>query len=239
VHRHPPSSGLGLNTCVQDAFNLAWKLAYVIKGHAGPGLLDSYSLERAPVGRQIVVRANQSRMDYAPLKAAFRVEGADNPVAAGIARFKDSGPEGVAARRAVQAALELKNTEFNAQGVEMNQRYTSAAVLSDPAAGDEVWQRDPQLYLQPTTRPGAKLPHAWLVDRRGLRVSTLDVTGKGKFTLLTGLSGQAWRQAAEALGMPWLRTVVTGEPGSAALHDAGEARRQLAAALAAVLDTPL
>lgn len=271
VHRHPPSSGLGLNTCVQDAFNLAWKLAYVIKGHAGPGLLDSYSLERAPVGRQIVVRANQSRMDYAPLKAAFRVEGADNPVAAGIARFKDSGPAGVAARRAVQAALELKNTEFNAQGVEMNQRYTSAAVLSDPAAGDEVWQRDPQLYLQPTTRPGAKLPHAWLVDRRGLRVSTLDVTGKGKFTLLTGLSGQAWRQAAEALGLPWLRTVVTGEPGSAdpycawqrlrevdeagailvrpdgyvawrysaALHDAGEARRQLAAALAAVLDTPL
>jgi 2,4-dichlorophenol 6-monooxygenase len=45
---------------------LAWKLAYVIKGYAGPGLLDSYSAERAPVGRQIVTRANQSRLDYAP-----------------------------------------------------------------------------------------------------------------------------------------------------------------------------
>ena len=71
VHRHPPSSGLGSNTCVQDGFNLAWKLAFVINGHAGQDLLDSYSLERAPVGQQIVQRANQSRVDYAPLRAAF------------------------------------------------------------------------------------------------------------------------------------------------------------------------
>ena len=211
VHRHPPSSGLGLNTCVQDAFNLAWKLAYVVKGHAGPGLLDSYSVERAPVGKQIVTRANQSRLDYGPLKAVFRVEGADNPVAAGIARFKDPGPEGVKARQAAQDALELKNTEFNAQGVEMNQRYDSSAVIPDPAAGEEVWKRDPQLYLQATTRPGAKIPHAWLVNRRGQRVSTLDVTGKGRFTLLTGLAGQAWVQAAEALALPFLDTVVTGQ----------------------------
>ena len=51
VHRHPPSSGLGSNTSMQDAFNLAWKVAFVVKGHAGPGLLDSYTAERAPVGR--------------------------------------------------------------------------------------------------------------------------------------------------------------------------------------------
>lgn len=215
VHRHPPSSGLGLNTCVQDAFNLAWKLAYVIKGYAGPGLLDSYSAERAPVGRQIVTRANQSRLDYASLKAAFRVEGADNPVAAGIARFKDPGPEGVAARQAVEAALELKNTEFNAQGVEMNQRYVSKAVMPDPATGEEVWRRDAQLYLQPTTRPGAKIPHAWLVDKRGIRVSTLDVTGKGCLSLVTGLAGGAWSDAVHELDLPYLRAVVIGQPGVA------------------------
>ncbi len=46
VHRHPPSSGLGSNTSIQDAFNLAWKVAFVVKGHAGPGLLDSYTPER-------------------------------------------------------------------------------------------------------------------------------------------------------------------------------------------------
>ena len=79
VHRHPPSSGLGSNTCVQDGFNLAWKLAYVINGHAGQDLLDSYSLERAPVGQQIVERANQSRKDYAPLRAAFATTDTDGP----------------------------------------------------------------------------------------------------------------------------------------------------------------
>ncbi len=212
VHRHPPSSGLGLNTCVQDAFNLAWKLAFVIHGHAAPRLLDTYSDERAPVGKQIVLRANQSRVDYAPLKKVFSVEGAANPIAAGIARFKDPGPEGARARQAALDALELKNREFNAQGVEMNQRYASSAVLPDANAEPEVWARDPELHLQPTTRPGAKIPHAWLIDRHGMRVSTLDVVGKGKFSLVTGLSGQAWRGAARALGLPFLRTVVIGEP---------------------------
>ena len=212
VHRHPPSSGLGLNTCVQDAFNLAWKLAFVIHGHAAPRLLDTYSDERAPVGKQIVLRANQSRIDYAPLKKVFSVEGAANPIAAGIARFKDPGPEGARARQAALDALELKNREFNAQGVEMNQRYASSAVLPDANAEPEVWARDPELHLQPATRPGAKIPHAWLIDRHGRRVSTLDVVGKGKFSLVTGLSGQAWREAAGALGLPFLRTVVIGEP---------------------------
>jgi 2,4-dichlorophenol 6-monooxygenase len=211
VHRHPPSSGLGMNTCVQDAFNLAWKLAFVVKRHAGEKLLESYSDERAPVGKQIVIRANQSRLDYAPLNVCFRVLGADNPVAAGIARFRDRGPEGVAVRRALLDALDLKQTEFNAQGVELNQRYASSAVLMDPSCGSEEWKRDPQLYAQATTRPGAKIPHAWLVNRRGTRVSTLDVTGKGAFSLITGLSGQAWVSAAKELNFPFLRTVVIGE----------------------------
>ena len=227
VHRHPPSSGLGLNTCVQDAFNLAWKLAYVVKGHAGPRLLETYSAERAPVGQQIVKRANQSRLDYGPIKAVFRVEGADNPVQAGITRFKDPGPEGVKARQAAQAALELKNREFNAQGVEMNQRYVSSAVIPDPAAGEEAWQRDPELYLQATTRPGAKLPHAWLIDRQGRRVSTLDVTGKGEFSLVTGLAGEAWVAAAQALALPFLRTVVTGRDGTLDAYCAWQRVREI------------
>ncbi|MGO4660098.1 FAD-dependent monooxygenase [Ensifer sp. 2YAB10] len=210
THRHPPSSGLGLNTCVQDAFNLAWKIAYVVKGYAGEQLLESYSSERAPVGKQIVLRANQSRLDYAPIKAVFSVEGAANPVAAGIAQFKDPGPDGARARQAAQEALELKNREFNAQGVEMNQRYTSSAVVPDQQVGPEDWKRDKELYLQATTRSGAKLPHAWLIDKHGVRVSTLDVVGKGKFSLVTGLAGGAWVKAAQELDLPFLRTVVTG-----------------------------
>lgn len=217
VHRHPPSSGLGSNTCMQDAFNLAWKLAFVVKGHAGEHLLDSYTLERAPVGAQIVKRANQSRLDYAPLNRTFRDADAPDPVAAGIEKLADPGPEGVARRTALAEALKLKNTEFNAQGIELNQRCVSGAVLPDSDSSEEVWKRDPVLHVQPTTRPGAKLPHAWLVGADGRRVSTLDLVGKGRFSLVTGIAGQSWVEAATRLNLPFLRTVVIGLPGA---HDA-------------------
>jgi 2-polyprenyl-6-methoxyphenol hydroxylase-like FAD-dependent oxidoreductase len=49
-------NGLGSNTCIQDAFNLGWKVAYVLKGLAGPELLKSYSVERQPVGKGVVAR---------------------------------------------------------------------------------------------------------------------------------------------------------------------------------------
>lgn len=208
VHRHPPSSGLGLNTCVQDAFNLAWKLAYVVQGHAGLALLESFSLERAPVGKQIVLRANQSRLDYAALQKVFRSEGADNPIATGIATFRSPCQKGVEARLAAQKALQLKQTEFNAQGVEMNQRYESQAVINETTP--ETWHRDKELYLQATTRPGAKIPHAWLIDRQGYKQSTLDIVGKGSFTLLTGLSGHVWIEAAQLLHLPFLRLITIG-----------------------------
>lgn len=112
---------------------------------------------------------------------------------------------------ALTEALELKNYEFNAQGVELNQRDESSAVIPDEGAVPEHFEQDRQLHLQATTRPGAKLPHAWLVDESGRRVSTLDVTGKGLFTLITGLSGRAWVDAARDLSQPCLRTVVVGE----------------------------
>ncbi|AZG11658.1 2,4-dichlorophenol 6-monooxygenase [Pigmentiphaga sp. H8] len=227
VHRHPPSSGLGSNTCMQDAFNLAWKLAFVLRGHAGAGLLASYSLERAPVGAQIVARANQSRLDYGPLNQCFREPGAADPVAAGLARLASPDAEGVARRAALAEALRLKNYEFNAQGVELNQRYASAAVMADPDAAEETWARDPQLHAQASTRPGAKLPHAWLVGGDGRRVSTLDVVGRGKFTLVTGLAGQAWKAAATEMDLPFLRAVVIGEPGALDSYCTWQALREI------------
>ena len=146
------------------------------------------------------------------------MQGADNPVAAGIARFRDPGPEGVAARKAAQAALDLKQTEFNAQGVEMNQRYESRPSFPDEGAKPEEWRRDRDLYNQPTTRPGAKIPHAWLVGPDGTRISTLDVTGKGLFTVVTGLAGTAWKEAVRRLDLPFLRIVVTGSPEAQDLY---------------------
>jgi 2,4-dichlorophenol 6-monooxygenase len=214
VHRHPPSNGLGSNTSIQDAYNLVWKLAMVIRGEAAPALLDSYSAERAPVGRQIVERANLSRDQFGPIFAAVGAGGgsAAETLGEGLAAMRAETAEGAKRRRLLEEAIQLKNYEFNAHGVEMNQRYASGAVLSDDSPA-EPWEQDPELVHQPTTRPGAKLPHAWLVDARGERISTLDVVAKGAFTVLTGLSGGVWDTAAsacrEALGVP-LRVVRVG-----------------------------
>ncbi|MFJ4787214.1 FAD-dependent oxidoreductase [Streptomyces sp. NPDC088794] len=218
VHRHPPSNGLGSNTSIQDSFNLAWKLAMVIRGEAGPALLDTYSAERAPIGKQIVDRANLSRDQFGPIFEALGIGGGSD--ADGIERALEAcrtqDTAGAKRRRELERAVELKNYEFNAHGVELNQRYSSTAVLDD-GGPDELWPHDRELYHRPTTRPGAKIPHCWLIDAAGHRVSTLDLVGKGAFSLVTGVSGGIWqdavRRAVAELGVP-LRLVRIGAEGA-------------------------
>jgi 2,4-dichlorophenol 6-monooxygenase len=201
AHRHPPSNGLGSNTSIQDAFNLAWKLAAVIKGQAGPDLLESYSSERAPVARQIVTRANQSIAEFGPIFEALGMTGGDDfaKIQASMDARADATPAAERQREALRKAIALKKYEFDAHGVEMNQRYRSGAIVTD-GQPEPAFGSDAELHYQPTTWPGARLPHAWLYDRQGVKKSTLDVTGKGRFTLLTGISGRSWADAAKAVG---------------------------------------
>jgi 2,4-dichlorophenol 6-monooxygenase len=212
VHRHPPSNGLGSNTSVQDSFNLAWKLAAVIRGHAGPDLLATYTEERAPVAKQIVERANLSRDQFLPLFEALAVTGGDDDgIAHALEAARLPDASGAKKRRAIHDAIQLKHYEFNAHGVEHNQRYASSAVIPDGTREELV--RDDELFARPTSRPGAKLPHAWLVNRGGHRISTLDLVGRGQFSVLTGLSGTLWTDAcrylAHDMDLP-LRDVVIG-----------------------------
>jgi 2,4-dichlorophenol 6-monooxygenase len=196
VHRHPPSNGLGSNTSIQDAYNLAWKLAYVLRGSAGEALLDSYDAERAPVGKQIVLRANKSIEEFGPIFDALGLTGESDPelMRRHIEARTANTPEAARQRAELRAALELKNYEFNAHGVELGQRYASGAVASDGTTEPD-YTRDRELYYHPTTWPGARLPHAWL-GRDGRRVSTHDLAGKGRFCLLTGIAGEEWATAA-------------------------------------------
>jgi 2,4-dichlorophenol 6-monooxygenase len=200
VHRHPPSNGLGSNTSIQDSYNLAWKLAYVLRGSAGADLLDSYDAERAPVGRQIVLRANKSIEEFGPIFDALGLSGTSDQelMQARIAGRTANTPQGVRQRQALRQALELKDYEFNAHGIELGQRYRSAAVASD-GTPEPAYTRDPELYYHPTTWPGARLPHVWL-GRDGRKVSTHDLAGQGRFCLLTGIAGEAWAQAAATVG---------------------------------------
>ena len=212
IHRHPPSNGLGSNTSIQDAYNLAWKLALVLKGQAAPKLLESYNDERAPIAQQIVDRANKSRTQFGQI---FRALGMtpDAPAGRTIDSRKDDTPAAAEQREELRKAIELKDYEFNAHGVELGQRYRSSAVVDD-GTPEPPYERDHELYYHPTTWPGARIPHCWLT-RGSDTVSTLDVVGKGRFTLLTGIGGDAWVKAAqsvsEQLGVP-IEALVIG-PG--------------------------
>ncbi len=199
VHRHPPSNGLGSNTSIQDAFNLAWKLALVVKGNATPKLLESYEPERAPIAKQIVTRANQSIGEFGPIFEALGLLSTKDPdqMKANMAALKSDNPKAVEQRRKLREAIAFKSYEFNAHGVELNQRYASGAVVPD-GTPEPAWKRDKELYYQATTWPGARLPHVWL-GRGGEQVSSLDIVGKGAFTVLTGIGGEAWVEAAEAV----------------------------------------
>ncbi|MEU3851652.1 FAD-dependent monooxygenase [Streptomyces sp. NPDC029554] len=211
VHRHPPSNGLGSNTSIQDAHNLAWKLKLVLDGTAHPRLLDSYTAERAPVGRQVVTRANRSIHETAPVFEALDGLAPQTPeqLWANIAARKDATEAAEQQRAALREAIAFKVYEFDAHGVDLNQRYTSGAIVPD-GTPDPGFARDPELYHQPSSRPGARLPHAWITS--GSRtLSTLDTVGRGRFTLLTGIGGQAWLRAAEQQNVD-IATVVIG-PG--------------------------
>ena len=211
THRHPPSNGLGSNTSIQDAYNLAWKLKLVLDGTADPKLLDTYTAERAPIGKQVVTRANQSIGETAPIFEALDGLSPQTPeqLWANIAARKDTGEAAEKQRAKLREAIAFKVYEFNAHGVDLNQRYASDAIVPD-ATEPETFTRDPELHHQPTSRPGARIPHAWITS--GTRtVSTLDTVGKGRFTLLTGIGGEGWLRAAEGQGVD-IATVVVG-PG--------------------------
>jgi 2,4-dichlorophenol 6-monooxygenase len=199
VHRHPPTNGLGSNTSIQDAYNLCWKLKYVLEGKAPPALLDSYSAERQPVGKQIVTRANKSIGDFPPIFEAVGLLSSTDPEEAkrNIAARKAPTLEAKARRKKLHEAIAYKSYEFNCHGVEMNQRYASGAVVADGSA-EPAFARDRELYYQATTWPGAHLPHVW-IEQGGVRKSTFDLVGQGRFVLLTGVGGTCWSDAAKAV----------------------------------------
>jgi hypothetical protein len=208
AHRHPPTFGLGSNTAIQDAYNLAWKVAYVRKGWAGPGLLKTYSPERQPIGETLVRESNnQIRANTAVWQSLGLAAPPEDGVKY-IAELSSVSPEGKARRDKFHDALEAKRQELESLGLAYNHWYTSDAVY----LGDETESRpevvgDPIVNTQISTYPGSRLPHVWLdLPARRKKISTHDIAGKGSFCLLVGVGGKPWELAAErvkkATGIP-------------------------------------
>ncbi|WP_029891667.1 FAD-dependent monooxygenase [Polycyclovorans algicola] len=205
AHRHPPTSGLGLNSGIQDAHNLAWKLAALVRGEAGPELLATYEQERRPVAERNTKWALFTFMNHFVTDAGFGlIAGAPPEVnAAAFHMIMSPSYEGDWARARMHEVVQTQRMEFQAHDLELGFSYDSAAVVAD---GTDAPPRAPMgdVYT-PTTRPGHRLPHAW-VTVQGKRQSTHDLCGRGRHVLITGANGKAWNAAAgaaaKALGVP-------------------------------------
>ena len=199
VHRHPPMNGLGSNTSIADAFNLAWKVKLLLEGDGGPALLASYEAERQPVGEQIVNRAWNSVVAMFgrlyPEVLGYGYDSSPEDIARAIEVFRSDTSEGEARRAAFETfkGNELEQA-FNALGVELGYRYRLGARVDDGTVEPAI-EGHADVTYSPTTWPGARLPHVWV--EQGLRkVSTLDLVGQGRFVLLTGRGGTPWFDAA-------------------------------------------
>ncbi|CAM2920811.1 FAD-dependent monooxygenase [Saccharomonospora xinjiangensis] len=149
AHVSTPQGGFGMNCGIQDAHNLVWKLAAVLRGHAGEALLDTYSAERHPVAQRTVAES------LANAFITFRM---------------------MEGELTMRDAIALQAGRRCSEGLVLGFHYDSAAIVPDgtvPPVPD-----DPYRTYVPTARPGHRAPHV-LVNRNGVSMSTLDLMGTG------------------------------------------------------------
>ncbi|PZQ78245.1 MAG: hypothetical protein DI563_00870 [Variovorax paradoxus] len=152
AHLFTPTGGLGYNTAVEDAVNLGWKLASVIRGHAPRSLLDSYEAERKPLAQ----RNTRFARHFADSVGLFSAKPA----------LEEDSPQGEVERQTASAHLNRHaRLEFNIPGVTFGGRYDeSPIIVGDRAA---LPPDEPNSYTA-TASPGGRPPHAWLDDGTSL-----------------------------------------------------------------------
>ncbi len=152
AHLFTPTGGLGYNTGIDDAVNLGWKLAMVVRGLADESLLDSYEAERRPVALRNTAYARgfaDSIGLYAPPE-----------------HLEDAGAAGDAARARAGAYLERHaRAEFNIPGITFGARYDGSPIVADDPEPPPV---DRANVYEPTSVPGGRAPHSWLDGRFSL-----------------------------------------------------------------------
>jgi 2-polyprenyl-6-methoxyphenol hydroxylase-like FAD-dependent oxidoreductase len=186
VHTMSPTGGMGMNTGIQEVLDLGWKLQAALQGWAGDRLLESYEIERRPIARRNIDFSSQN----------FRAW-MDAPNAQAVC---DDTEEGERVRRELgQRLRDSTRVEWESLGLQIGYRYEGSPICvpdgTPPTADDYS-------HYEPTTRPGARAPHAWLADGR----STLDLFGKSfvlaAFPNAPGHAISALTQALKDKGVP-------------------------------------
>lgn len=186
AHLFTPTGGFGMNTGVSDAIDLGWKLQAALEGWAGPGLLDSYSTERQPIGvRNTAEAANCFDELYSTMQNGNEI---DAETAAGEQL-----------RAELSANLKSQEKLIVSSGTLLGYRYDgSPIVVPDDTAAPEDHPRN----YQPTARPGHRAPHVWLDDGSAL----MDHFGSNFTLLVAGKASDAdvstLQASAKAAGIP-------------------------------------
>lgn len=196
AHLVIPTGGLGMNTGIGDAIDLAWKLDATLSGWGGANLLTSYEVERRQVGDRNIGASRYAwqgrrkwRMQYRP----------------GIG---EATPEGEATRRNLARVAEIEQPKSNEMiGAELGYRYVGSPIIWEEPGGPEHLFRD---YI-PTTWPGARLPHVWVGEGTPIQ----DLLGGGYTVLRLGdteadMSG--FGRAMQAIGAPLATLTLQDRP---------------------------
>ncbi len=149
VHLVIPTGGLGMNSGVADAIDLSWKLHATLRGWGGPDLLRSYEIERRQVGDRNVGASRYATLGRRKWRALWRPN------------IGDDTPEGCRTRQNLRAVADVEQRKSNEMiGAELGYRYVDSPVICNVPGGPEHLFRE----YQPTTWPGARLPHVWRDD---------------------------------------------------------------------------
>jgi 2-polyprenyl-6-methoxyphenol hydroxylase-like FAD-dependent oxidoreductase len=163
-HLFTPAGGFGMNTGIEDAVNLAWKIAADVSGWGGPQLLASYEPERQPIGRRNTAACRALNSTAGALKIAPNIE--------------SDGADGEEQRRSVASHLAETAEEMHGSlGIQLGARYDDSVIISHD--GSEPPPDKAASYV-PTACPGGRAPHVWLPGQ----VSLFDCLGVG-FTVLS------------------------------------------------------
>ena len=224
AHSLPPTGGLGLNTGVQDAHNLAWKLAWVVRGLSGPKLIDSYDLERRPLAETNMRHSLRNfdemsdllevcglhlnyfwRLQALQQSTAFRmlpfawqttvIDRLGSRVLRKTSLLAEDGKRGKQARSEFVRRIPGQARHYHFLGLDLGFIYPNGAIIAE--AGRVPQANDPVLDYEPTTWPGARLPHFW-IKREGVTLSIHDLIADASMTLLVKPKARrAWLDAVQ------------------------------------------
>ena len=202
AHLVIPTGGLGMNTGLGDAFDLAWKLAGRVRGWGGEGLLAAYEAERRPVGAFNVAAAGWAAEGVPLWRALCRPEA-----------LQDT-EEGADLRHEIAKSFTVNHGRMHAmRGAESAYSYAGSPIIADGAATTEEWDRDRYVAH---TRPGFRIPHMWLRSGTALQ----DMMGMEYSLLCFGATDRAAALAElfRARGIE-LKLVALDEPHMRDLYD--------------------